>query len=396
MADRFWVGGSATWNSTATAVWSTTSGGAGGASVPTAADNAIFNAASGNVNVQANGTSLPCLNLDFRDFVGSFVPRGPGSGGTVRTSGNVYLSNTMRAFGNSTGLGNIAFGSSGTFFTNGVTIATTLIVGNASANYIFNGNIDLFDLKRILGTGGNVTIKDTSIVLRPGAFLDWTATGGPRTMVFTNNSITLANGATLRFTGANINANLTGTTIVSNGGSLVVNTGVTANFTTTSISVAGGSIDLRAAVLSGTPNVNITPYSNNMAATTIAGNLNKAVVQSNAALEITSTANIATVEVYGGTLSLLTLSAANTFRIANLTMIGNGINNMSYLFGTPLTNDRIRSGINTSSANISWTVIKNIMFTSAVTANNSIATGNIANVTVTVPSALNFNPVRRK
>jgi hypothetical protein len=40
MADRYWVGGlRKTWNSTTK--WSTTSGGASGASVPTASDNAI-------------------------------------------------------------------------------------------------------------------------------------------------------------------------------------------------------------------------------------------------------------------------------------------------------------------------------------------------------------------
>ena len=39
MAARFWVGGTNTWDSTNTANWSTTSGGAGGASVPGAADD---------------------------------------------------------------------------------------------------------------------------------------------------------------------------------------------------------------------------------------------------------------------------------------------------------------------------------------------------------------------
>jgi hypothetical protein len=51
MATRYWVGGetnSATnpWNATATANWSTTSGGAGGASAPTIADDVVFDANS--------------------------------------------------------------------------------------------------------------------------------------------------------------------------------------------------------------------------------------------------------------------------------------------------------------------------------------------------------------
>jgi len=46
MADRYWVGGTGTWNSTSTTNWSASSGGAAGASVPTAADNVIFDAGS--------------------------------------------------------------------------------------------------------------------------------------------------------------------------------------------------------------------------------------------------------------------------------------------------------------------------------------------------------------
>ena len=60
--DRYWVGGSGSWNSTTK--WSTTSGGASGASVPTASDNAIFDANSGTahfiVTVTLNAT---CADL---------------------------------------------------------------------------------------------------------------------------------------------------------------------------------------------------------------------------------------------------------------------------------------------------------------------------------------------
>jgi hypothetical protein len=46
MADRYWVGGAGTWDATDTTHWSTASGGAPGAPVPTAADNVFFNSAS--------------------------------------------------------------------------------------------------------------------------------------------------------------------------------------------------------------------------------------------------------------------------------------------------------------------------------------------------------------
>ena len=59
MADRYWVLGTGTWDSTNTANWSTSSGGAGGASVPTAADNVFFNA---NSNVGTNPFTVTMAN----------------------------------------------------------------------------------------------------------------------------------------------------------------------------------------------------------------------------------------------------------------------------------------------------------------------------------------------
>ena len=46
MATRYWVGGSGTWDTTTTTNWSATSGGAGGASAPTSADDVVFNSLS--------------------------------------------------------------------------------------------------------------------------------------------------------------------------------------------------------------------------------------------------------------------------------------------------------------------------------------------------------------
>jgi hypothetical protein len=64
VADRYWVGGSGSWNSTTK--WSTTSGGSSGASVPTASDNVFFDANSAaahyTVTVTDNAT---CANLTF-------------------------------------------------------------------------------------------------------------------------------------------------------------------------------------------------------------------------------------------------------------------------------------------------------------------------------------------
>jgi hypothetical protein len=54
VAARFWVGGTNTWDSTTTANWSATSGGAGGASVPGAADDVTIDTASITVTTDYN------------------------------------------------------------------------------------------------------------------------------------------------------------------------------------------------------------------------------------------------------------------------------------------------------------------------------------------------------
>lgn len=73
MANRYWVGGSGTWDTTSTANWSTTSGGASGASAPGAADVAFFDANSGNVTVTL-GETVTLLRCTWVGYTGSFQP----------------------------------------------------------------------------------------------------------------------------------------------------------------------------------------------------------------------------------------------------------------------------------------------------------------------------------
>jgi hypothetical protein len=63
MADRYWVGGAGTWNSSSTARWSTTSGGAAGASAPTSSDNVIFDVNSGGTFTVTCAGSGACKSI---------------------------------------------------------------------------------------------------------------------------------------------------------------------------------------------------------------------------------------------------------------------------------------------------------------------------------------------
>lgn len=63
MADRYWVGGSAAWDGTALLKWSTTSGGLGGAALPTTADDVFFtNLSTGNCIISAGNTGAKSIN----------------------------------------------------------------------------------------------------------------------------------------------------------------------------------------------------------------------------------------------------------------------------------------------------------------------------------------------
>jgi hypothetical protein len=69
MADRYWVGGAGTWDATTTTNWATSSGGAGGAGVPTSADNAYFDGASdtGAAFTVTIGTGATCADVIIGD-----------------------------------------------------------------------------------------------------------------------------------------------------------------------------------------------------------------------------------------------------------------------------------------------------------------------------------------
>ena len=92
MANRYWVGGAGTWNSLNILNWSATSGGVGSATVPTAADTAIFDANSGGGAVLL-GENVTCLAANMSAFTGSFNYQ-TFKITLVRNGGNVFIGGT--------------------------------------------------------------------------------------------------------------------------------------------------------------------------------------------------------------------------------------------------------------------------------------------------------------
>lgn len=96
MAARFWVGGSGTWDSSSTTHWASTSGGAGGASVPGSADTVTFDANSGSGNYTVTVSSPSAVNtITMANPTGGVV--------TLSLSSNLSTTGTSNSFTLTTG-----------------------------------------------------------------------------------------------------------------------------------------------------------------------------------------------------------------------------------------------------------------------------------------------------
>lgn len=215
MADRYWVGGAGTWNTTSTTNWSATSGGSGGASVPTAADSVFFNQA-GAYAVTITGT-LRCLDFTVSAGTVTFItgtsPVFNISGNLTWTAGTVVLSGSAPGF-TFTGAG------TKTITTNGVALPS----GGLATQF----NTGTFNLGSPL-TAGNLTFTTTpsaatlntnNYALSVGGFfgtgtMNWgsstvTASGG--TIFNASSNFTLNAGTSqLNCTASTVTLNATGT-----------------------------------------------------------------------------------------------------------------------------------------------------------------------------------------
>lgn len=120
MPDRYWVGGTANWDGTAGTKWSATSGGPGGASVPTAADDVFFtNLSTGTctITLAANAKSINCTG-----FTGTLA-----GSAALTVAGSVTLSAAMTH----TYLGSMTITGTGTVTSAGKTLAAALIINGA-------------------------------------------------------------------------------------------------------------------------------------------------------------------------------------------------------------------------------------------------------------------------
>lgn len=212
MADRYWVGGTGAWTTSSTTVWSASSGGASGASVPTAADNVIFDSAT-TYTVTLTG-ALTCLSFTVSAGTVTFTSTGTPtvSGSMSLSSGTVWNATGTITF-NSTAAGN-------TITTNNTTLAASVTLNGAGGSWQLIGNLSLTSTRTLILTAGTIDANNNNV--SAGGF---SSTGSlTRTLSMGSGTWTLASSTTTTW---NIPGSATNIT-VNAGTSTISMTGATA------------------------------------------------------------------------------------------------------------------------------------------------------------------------
>lgn len=196
MASRFWVG-TGSWSSTNTTNWSTSSGGSGGASVPTSADDVFFTGSSGNCNDSGYVGQCATINFNLYNPFGGVTftvnnVQVAGTSGTVFVGGStaVFFSGTFEI--TSTGAGDI-------------TITSSAI--NYPPSFSFTGgtyNLNLFvRALNLTFTGFNGRLNNSGVFIHGNltASTGMTFGSGGNTWTFSGNTTQniTSNGKTLDF-----------------------------------------------------------------------------------------------------------------------------------------------------------------------------------------------------
>jgi len=240
MANRYWVGGSGTWDDSSTTHWSTTSGGSAGASAPTGSDVCIFNSSSGGgtitVSAYDGGNSF---TINASGFTGAFsgaLAINPaastigstatfsslaltlsclGSGGTLTTSGKTFGSITVR--------GDSAFG--GAYIT---LVGALNTVGNLrflSSDYVAELRLDTVT-NSIAGIECNPPYDPFSTGLKSSIISKTTGTQATLSCSTGTNTLSYLAAKDINFTGGAIW--LVGTAFIDNGNNTGLTTGTSA------------------------------------------------------------------------------------------------------------------------------------------------------------------------
>ncbi len=261
MANRYWVGGSASWDGTAGTKWSSTSGGAGGASVPTSADDVFFTSSStGTVTIASGNTGAKSINCT--GFTGTLTGTAAISvaGSMTLVSGMTYSHTGIVTF-TGTGTLNTAGKTFSGIVVNGSGITLTLASAlNTSSRTItvtsgsfVTSNFSVTASALIASSAINTTSislgSSTVSLSSTGTPIDFTTTSGLPGLTFDagTSTINLTSGTSAIFNGGSrtfYDVSFTGGTA---GGTLTINNSNTfRNLSVTAISIGVKTLSLSA------------------------------------------------------------------------------------------------------------------------------------------------------
>jgi len=193
MPDRYWVGGTDSWNDTAGSKWALTSGGAGGESVPTTGDDVFFDAnSSGTVTIADGNTGAKSINCT--GFTGTITGTA-----AMTVAGSITLVSGM-TYSRSSAV--VTITGTGTIISAGKTIANTLIINGAGITVTLGDAIIISNEFRL--TAG--TLDTDGYNFSCGQF----SAGGTstRSLIFNNSTITQTNQfSTFTVSGSNLTLN---------------------------------------------------------------------------------------------------------------------------------------------------------------------------------------------
>jgi hypothetical protein len=291
VANRYWVGGSNTWDGTALLKWSTTSGGVGGSAVPTTGDAVFFDAASG-ANTVTLGATGNCGSINFTGFTGTFA----WGANTITVAGFgsiIYAQTTSCTFTGTPVLNCTYSGSTGTRTINSISVteanSPSFNISAGSDGVVFGASSGIKNLNFTGYSGafangtrtiyGNLTLSTGMSLTAGNSTTTFGATSGTQTI--TSNAktmdfpITFAGTATYQLvdaltSGSSRTITFTSGTLDLNNNTLTVGAFSSSNSNTRSILFGTGNITLSGTgtlwnfstitgfTLTGTPTVNIT------------------------------------------------------------------------------------------------------------------------------------------
>jgi hypothetical protein len=192
MPDRYWVGGTAAWDGTAGTKWAATSGGAGGESVPTTADDVFFDANSNTgsaitVTIAAGNTGAKSINCTgfTRTITGT---------ADITVAGSITLVSGMTY----THTGTVTITGTGTLTTAGKTFSAVTVNGSG-ITVTLGDALSVGSTRSFTVTQGTFTTNNFSLVC--GSFLS--SNSNTRTINFGSSTITAnSTGAVFNFSTA--------------------------------------------------------------------------------------------------------------------------------------------------------------------------------------------------